>query len=159
VFAKLPKLVERAGNAEKGGGSITAFYTVLSEGDDQQDPIADSARGVLDGHIVLSRRLAEEGHYPAIDIEASISRVMPSVVDPQHMVQAQYFKQLWSRYQQSRDLISVGAYVAGGDRETDLAINLQPQLVQYLRQGLHDNESMQSSEAQLAKIFNPQGGS
>jgi len=133
VFAKLPKLVERAGNAEKGGGSITAFYTVLSEGDDQQDPIADSARGVLDGHIVLSRRLAEEGHYPAIDIEASISRVMPAVVAPEHMQRAQYFKQLWSRYQQSRDLISVGAYVAGGDRETDLAINLQPQLVRYLR--------------------------
>jgi flagellum-specific ATP synthase len=156
VFAKLPKLVERAGNAEAGGGSITAFYTVLSEGDDQQDPIADSARGVLDGHIVLSRRLAEEGHYPAIDIEASISRVMPSVVDPQHMVQAQYFKQLWSRYQQSRDLIS--AYVAGGDRDTDLAISLQPQLVKYLRQGLQENESMQSSEEQLAKIFNPQAG-
>jgi len=156
VFAKLPKLVERAGNAEAGGGSITAFYTVLSEGDDQQDPIADSARGVLDGHIVLSRRLAEEGHYPAIDIEASISRVMPSVVSADHMKQAQYFKQLWSRYQQSRDLISVGAYVAGGDRETDLAISLQPRLVQYLRQGLHDNESMHNSEAQLGKIFNPQ---
>jgi flagellar export protein FliJ len=113
VFAKLPKLVERAGNAEAGGGSITAFYTVLSEGDDQQDPIADSARGVLDGHIVLSRRLAEEGHYPAIDIEASISRVMPSVVSAEHMRRAQQFKQLWSRFQQARDLISVGAYVAG----------------------------------------------
>jgi flagellum-specific ATP synthase len=158
VFAKLPKLVERAGNAEKGGGSITAFYTVLSEGDDQQDPIADSARGVLDGHIVLSRRLAEEGHYPAIDIEASISRVMPAVVSPEHMTRAQYFKQLWSRYQQSRDLISVGAYVAGGDRETDLAISLQPQLVKYLRQGLNDSISLGESEAYLASIFAPAAG-
>jgi flagellum-specific ATP synthase len=128
---------------------------VLSEGDDQQDPIADSARGVLDGHIVLSRRLAEEGHYPAIDIEASISRVMPSVVSPQHLGQAQQFKQLWSRYQQSRDLISVGAYVPGGDRETDLAIALQPQLVRYLRQGLNDNESLQSSADRLAAVFTP----
>lgn len=126
VFAKLPKLVERAGNAEAGGGSITAFYTVLSEGDDQQDPIADAARGVLDGHFVLSRRLAEEGHYPAIDIEASISRVMPQVVEAEHLRDAQRFKQLWSRYQQSRDLISVGAYVAGGDPETDLAIARSP---------------------------------
>lgn len=155
VFAKLPKLVERAGNAEAGGGSITAFYTVLSEGDDQQDPIADSARGVLDGHIVLSRRLAEEGHYPAIDIEASISRVMPSVVTPQHLTQAQQFKQLWSRYQQSRDLISVGAYVAGGDRETDMAISLHPQLVHFLRQGLHDNESLAASMERLATVFRP----
>jgi len=158
VFAKLPKLVERAGNAEAGGGSITAFYTVLSEGDDQQDPIADSARGVLDGHIVLSRRLAEEGHYPAIDIEASISRVMPAVVTPEHMVRAQQFKQLWSRYQQSRDLISVGAYVAGGDRDTDLAIALQPQLVTYLRQGLNDKISMGESEAHLHSIFAPAPG-
>src|SRR5690606_5592071 len=129
VFAKLPKLVERAGNGEPGGGSITAFYTVLSEGDDQQDPIADSARGVLDGHFVLSRRLAEEGHYPAIDIEASSSRVMPQVVDADHLRQAQKCKQLWSRLSQSRDLISVGAYVAGGDPETDQAIALQSQLV------------------------------
>jgi len=113
---------------------------------------------VLDGHIVLSRRLAEEGHYPAIDIEASISRVMPAVVSPEHMVRAQYFKQLWSRYQQSRDLISVGAYVAGGDRETDLAISLQPQLVTYLRQGLNDNVSLGESEAYLASIFAPAAG-
>ncbi|RML85629.1 Flagellum-specific ATP synthase FliI, partial [Pseudomonas savastanoi pv. glycinea] len=158
VFARLPKLVERAGNAEAGGGSITAFYTVLSEGDDQQDPIADSARGVLDGHIVLSRRLAEEGHYPAIDIEASISRVMPAVVSPEHMARAQHFKQLWSRYQQTRDLISVGAYVAGGDRETDMAIALHPVLVRYQRQGLRDNESMQGSGEALASIFAPAPG-
>jgi len=153
VFAKLPKLVERAGNAEAGGGSITAFYTVLSEGDDQQDPIADAARGVLDGHFVLARRLAEEGHYPAIDIEASISRVMPQVVPPEQLKQAQRFKQLWSRYQQSRDLISVGAYVPGGDADTDLAIARQPLMAQYLRQGLDDSVGMQQSREQLATVL------
>ncbi|MGX5220037.1 MULTISPECIES: flagellar protein export ATPase FliI [Pseudomonas] len=155
VFAKLPKLVERAGNAEEGGGSITAFYTVLSEGDDQQDPIADAARGVLDGHIVLSRRLAEEGHYPAIDIEASVSRVMPQVVTREHLQNAQRFKQLWSRYQQSRDLISVGAYVPGGDADTDLAIAKRPQMVAFLRQSLDESEGLSSSSAQLASTFTP----
>ncbi|TXH96486.1 MAG: flagellar protein export ATPase FliI [Pseudomonas sp.] len=156
VFAKLPKLVERAGNAEAGGGSITAFYTVLSEGDDQQDPIADAARGVLDGHFVLSRRLAEEGHYPAIDIEASISRVMPAVVSPEHLQQAQRFKQLWSRYQQSRDLISVGAYVPGGDADTDLAIARQPVMARYLRQSLGESVPLDESCTQLAQVFSPQ---
>lgn len=155
VFAKLPRLVERAGNAEEGGGSITAFYTVLSEGDDQQDPIADAARGVLDGHIVLSRRLAEEGHYPAIDIEASISRVMPQVVTREHQRSAQRFKQLWARYQQSRDLISVGAYVPGGDADTDLAIARQPAMVEYLRQSLGESESLERSRAQLTATFTP----
>ncbi|AQZ33260.1 flagellar protein export ATPase FliI [Ectopseudomonas toyotomiensis] len=153
VFAKLPKLVERAGNAEAGGGSITAFYTVLSEGDDQQDPIADAARGVLDGHFVLSRRLAEEGHYPAIDIESSISRVMPQVVPPEQLKQAQRFKQLWSRYQQSRDLISVGAYVPGGDADTDQAIARQPVMAQYLRQGLDESVGMPQSREQLAAVL------
>ena len=155
VFAKLPALVERAGNAEKGGGSITAFYTVLSEGDDQQDPIADAARGVLDGHFVLSRRLAEEGHYPAIDIEASISRVMPAVVTLEHLRQAQHFKQLWSRYQQSRDLISVGAYVPGGDPETDFAIARYPDMARYLRQGLGESEPLAQSVARLSTLFDP----
>lgn len=158
VFAKLPALVERAGNAEKGGGSITAFYTVLSEGDDQQDPIADAARGVLDGHFVLSRRLAEEGHYPAIDIEASISRVMPAVVTPEHMRQAQRFKQLWSRYQQSRDLISVGAYVPGGDPETDLAIARYPDMARYLRQALDESEHLPQSVARLSTLFEGRAG-
>lgn len=152
VFAKLPALVERAGNAEKGGGSITAFYTVLSEGDDQQDPIADAARGVLDGHFVLSRRLAEEGHYPAIDIEASISRVMPAVVSMEHLRQAQRFKQLWSRYQQSRDLISVGAYVPGGDPETDLAIAKQAEMAHYLRQGLDETEPLPQCVGRLSTL-------
>jgi flagellum-specific ATP synthase len=115
VFARLPQLVERAGNGHIGSGSITAFYTVLTEGDDQQDPIADSARAILDGHIVLSRRLVEQGHYPAIDIEASISRVMSRLASPEHQSIVQRFKHLYSLYQRNRDLINVGAYVGGSD--------------------------------------------
>src|SRR5574344_929304 len=159
VFAKLPALVERAGNAEPGGGSITAFYTVLSEGDDQQDPIADAARGVLDGHFVLSRALAEEGHYPAIDISASVSRVMPQVTSPEHLKTAQRFKQLWTRYQQSRDLISVGAYVPGGDPDTDLAIERYPAMSEFLRQGLRESEDLETSVQRLSAIVHgPQQG-
>src|SRR5690554_6841228 len=154
VFAKLPKLVERAGNAEQGGGSITAFYTVLSEGDDQQDPIADSARAILDGHVVLSRRLAEEGHYPAIDIEASISRAMPQIVTPEHLRQAQQLKQLYARYQQSRDLISVGAYAAGSDPMTDKAIARMPAIQAFLRQGLRESFSLEQSRAELEQLIN-----
>lgn len=108
VFAKLPALVERAGNGIHGGGSVTAFYTVLTEGDDQQDPIADSARAILDGHIVLSRHLAEAGHYPAIDIEASISRAMTALISEQHYARVRNFKQLLSSFQRNRDLVSVG---------------------------------------------------
>src|SRR5690554_1641241 len=154
VFAKIPQLVERAGNAEQGGGSITAFYTVLSEGDDQQDPIADSARAILDGHVVLSRRLAEEGHYPAIDIEASISRAMPQIVTPEHLRQAQQLKQLYARYQQSRDLISVGAYAAGSDPMTDKAIARMPAIQAFLRQGLRESFSLEQSRAELEQLIN-----
>lgn len=138
VFAKLPKLVERTGNAAKGEGSITAFYTVLTEGDDQQDPIADSARAILDGHLVLSRRLAEEGHYPAIDVEASISRAMPNIVTPDHLQRVYRFKQVYASYQQNKDLINVGAYTQGSDPEIDMAINLMPVMRNFLQQGLHE---------------------
>jgi flagellum-specific ATP synthase len=153
VFAKLPQLVERAGNGSVGGGSITAFYTVLTEGDDQQDPIADASRAILDGHIVLSRRLAEEGHYPAIDIEASISRVMPQVVSIEQLRMAQRFKQLYARYQQARDLISVGAYVEGSDRETDLAIHLMPTINAFLQQELHEKADQESALSLLQQIM------
>ncbi|HEX4844326.1 MAG TPA: FliI/YscN family ATPase [Limnobacter sp.] len=153
VFAKLPGLVERAGNSATSGGSITAFYTVLSEGDDQQDPIADAARAILDGHFVLSRKLAEQGHYPAIDIEQSISRVMHNVTKPAHMESARVFKALYSKYQSNQDLISIGAYSRGADPVTDRAIDLYPQLMAFLQQGMHVPCSMDESLAQLGTVF------
>jgi len=135
VFAMMPALVERAGNDAEGRGSITAFYTVLTEGDDyRHDPIADAARAILDGHIVLSRDLAEAGHYPAIDIEASISRVMPAVVTREHLRAAQRFRQVYSAYRQQRDLIAVGAYQKGSDPQVDQAIEMWPQLRAFLQQ-------------------------
>jgi flagellum-specific ATP synthase len=153
VFAKLPQLVERTGNGPDGGGSITAFYTVLTEGDDQQDPIADSARAILDGHVVLSRTLAEQGHYPAIDIEMSISRAMTNLVDGAQQARVRRFKQLYSRYQRSRDLISVGAYQPGSDPLLDQALKLYPGLESYLVQGIDQRESVAASLAGLAALF------
>lgn len=153
VFAKLPKLVERAGNGETGGGSVTAFYTVLTEGDDQQDPVADSARAILDGHIVLSRDLAEQGHYPAIDIEASISRAMPQIVDPQHLHLALQMKRTWARYHQNEDLITVGAYTRGSDPEIDRSIDLMPALRAYLQQGMNDPMPIKRAIQELAMIM------
>jgi flagellum-specific ATP synthase len=153
VFAKIPQLVERAGNDADGRGSVTAFYTVLTEGDDLQDPVADAARAILDGHVVLSRTLADEGHYPAIDIEGSISRAMPNVVSREHLAMAQRVRQLYSRYQQSRDLISVGAYVAGSDPETDLAIERLPAIRQFLTQNLDESVNAKASLAQLQLVI------
>ncbi|MDD2700488.1 MAG: flagellar protein export ATPase FliI [Sideroxydans sp.] len=153
VFAKLPQLVERAGNGSEGGGSITAFYTVLTEGDDQQDPIADSARAILDGHIVLSRRLAEAGHYPAIDIEASISRAMNHLVSNEHFAQVQQFKRLYAHYQRNHDLVSVGAYVPGSDPLLDEAIARYPAMERFLKQGMYEAEAYSSSQAQFATVF------
>lgn len=156
VFAKIPQLVERAGNDVDGSGSVTAFYTVLTEGDDMQDPVADAARAILDGHVVLSRALADEGHYPAIDIEGSISRAMPNIISQQHLNSAQRLRYLYSRYQQSRDLISVGAYVAGSDPETDMAIERLPAIRQFLQQGLTESYNMNTSVAQLETVIAPQ---
>tara|TARA_R110001592_G_scaffold38315_2_gene126480 strand:- start:20122 stop:21474 length:1353 start_codon:yes stop_codon:yes gene_type:complete len=153
VFAKLPQLVERAGNGKKGCGAITAFYTVLTEGDDQQDPIADAARAILDGHIVLSRSLAEEGHYPAIDIEASISRVMPHITTNEHLQDAMRFKQIFARYQQARDLISVGAYVPGSDPQTDFAIERIDKMKEFLKQDLKDASVLPMSISQMSSTI------
>ena len=153
VFAKLPALVERAGNGPEGSGSITAFYTVLTEGDDQQDPIADSARAILDGHIVLSRQLADAGHYPAIDIEQSVSRAMVSLIDAQHLELLRNFKMLYSRYQRSRDLINVGAYAAGSDPILDLAIKIHPRLENFLQQNLNQHADYNESLTALQALF------
>ncbi len=153
VFAKLPALVERAGNGKPGGGSITAFYTVLTEGDDQQDPIADAARAILDGHIVLDRSLAESGHYPAINIEQSISRAMHSITTPEQQQLARRLKKLYSRYERSRDLINVGAYAAGTDPLLDEAIKLQEGIDAFLQQGIQERSGLQESLDELASLF------
>ena len=155
VFSKLPKLVERAGNDATGKGSITAFYTVLTEGDDQQEPIADAARAILDGHIVLSRTLAEQGHYPAIDVEASISRAMPQIVDETQLAAAMRFRQLMSKFSQNEDLISIGAYVAGSDPDTDTAISSMPTMRKFLQQGLRESVGMRESQQWLYTALQP----
>lgn len=152
VFAKLPQLVERAGNGVAGGGSITAFYTVLTEGDDQQDPIADAARAILDGHIVLSRDLADQGHYPAIDIEQSVSRAIHSLVDDLTLERVKKFKQLYARYQRNRDLVNVGAYAAGTDPTLDKAIALHPRMETFLQQNMRERIDFGSSAAALAQL-------
>jgi flagellum-specific ATP synthase len=153
VFAKLPHLVERAGNADHGGGSITAFYTVLAEGDDTNDPIADAARGVLDGHIILSRSLAESGHFPAIDIEASISRVLPDIVDASHLQMVREVRRLYSLYQQNRDLISVGAYQPGSDPRIDKAIEKNPAILDFLQQDMDESVDMNRSLSELSALL------
>ena len=153
VFAKLPQLVERAGNGCEGGGSITAFYTVLTEGDDQQDPIGDSARAILDGHIVLSRSLADQGHYPAIDIETSVSRAMSSLIDQEQFGLVRRFKAYYSRYQRNRDLITVGAYAVGTDTLLDRAIALQPHIEAFLQQDIAEKALYQESVARLQAIL------
>lgn len=159
VFAKLPALVERAGNGARDasgkGGAITAFYTVLTEGDDQQDPIADAARAILDGHVVLSRSLAESGHYPAIDIEASISRAMTALIEPQQFDSVRRFKQMLSRFQRNRDLISVGAYAAGHDLQLDQAIALYPKIEAFLQQGMEERAGYAEAISELEQLFQP----
>ena len=153
VFAKLPQLVERAGNGAEGGGSITAVYTILAEGDDLQDPVVDAARAILDGHVVLSRTLADAGHYPAIDIGASVSRVMSSVVGPEHMSAAIKLKKRYSKYQQVKDLVSVGAYAHGQDPETDLSIQQMPMIEQFLQQSLNQAVSFDQSSNQIQQMM------
>jgi len=149
-FAKLPQLVERSGNGLGGVGSITAFYTVLSEGDDQQDPIADAARAILDGHIVLSRTLAEAGHYPAIDIEQSASRVMHNVVSREHFELARRFRAINSRYQKGRDLVQIGAYVSGSDPGLDEAIRLHEGMTAFLQQDMYASALYEDCLAQMS---------
>ncbi len=153
VFAKLPQLVERAGNGGPRGGSITAFYTVLTEGDDLNDPVADAARAVLDGHIVLSRQIAETGLYPAIDIEASISRLMPLITTPEQQQLIRRFRALNAAYAQNRDLITIGAYAKGSDPRVDEAIQHWPAIQRFLQQDGNESISFSQSFAALKALF------
>jgi flagellum-specific ATP synthase len=153
VFAKLPQLVERAGNGSGNAGSITAFYTVLAEGDDQNDPIVDAARAILDGHIVLSRQLADAGLYPAIDVEASVSRALPQVTKESHQELITRFRSLYSIYQEHRDLIAVGAYQRGSDKRVDEAIARWPAMLEFLRQGQKQRVDFRSSVAALKTLL------
>jgi len=153
VFARLPALVERSGNGTRGQGSITAFYTVLTEGDDPQDPIADAARGILDGHVVLARELAEAGHYPAIDVERSISRVMTAVASREHVVAARLARKLLARASQARDLVQLGAYAPGHDAELDLALRLQPRLAALLQQDMSEGAAAADSVRRLLQTL------
>lgn len=153
VFAKISQLVERSGNGKVGQGSITAFYTVLVEGDDHHDPIGDHARSVLDGHIVLSRTLADAAHYPAIDIERSISRVMNSVVNEDHMQSAMHFKRLYSSYMKNKDLVQVGMYHPGTDKVLDEALRFKENYDKFLVQGVNESATMDESMEALSKVF------
>lgn len=152
VFAKLPALVERAGNGNENQGSISAFFTVLTEGDDLQDPIADASRAILDGHIVLSRSLADAGHFPAIDVGKSISRVMPMVTSEEHQILARVLKQACSLYEENKDLITIGAYARGSDPRIDKAILIKPRLDHFLQQGMKESISYNDCLTQLAVL-------
>lgn len=153
VFGKLPQLVERAGTAADGSGSITAFYTVFVEGDDEQDPIADASRAILDGHIILSRELANAGNYPAIDISQSISRLMSVVAPVEHQETALRFRNYYTKYQQNKDLINVGAYEAGSDEILDKAIRLMPEFMRFLKQDMYVKKSYDESLMNLNNVI------
>ncbi|MDH5822767.1 flagellar protein export ATPase FliI [Luteimonas sp. RD2P54] len=155
VFARLPALVERAGNGAAGRGSITAFYTVLTEGDDPQDPIADAARAILDGHILLSRRIADAGLYPAIDVEASVSRVVTEIADEAWRGRIRALKRLVSAYNGHRDLIAIGAYQRGGDPAVDEALERWPEIMAFLGQDVAHAADLDHSRAALAGLLEP----
>lgn len=155
VFAKLPQLVERAGNGSEGGGSITAIYTVLAEGDDHNDPIVDAARAILDGHIVLSREMADAGIYPAVDVESSVSRAMNQFASDAQQQLVSRFRQAYSTYRENRDLVSIGAYQAGSNPQLDEAIALWPAILDFLRQHRDSLVDAESALKQLRALFEP----
>jgi flagellum-specific ATP synthase len=153
VFSLLPNLIERGGVGRGGFGSITALYTVLAEGDDAQDPVVDIARASLDGQVMLSRKLADAAHYPAIDLNGSISRVMQNLLSPLDWQVANRMRRLWSLYQSNAELIQVGAYQAGTNPELDEAIRLQERLKAFLQQDMHQRVDIDQTRAELAALM------
>ena len=150
VFALLPRLVERAGRTATG--SITAFYTVLVEGDDTNEPVSDTVRGLIDGHTILSRKIASKGHYPAIDVLESISRLMTDIVSPEQRAAVLVFRELMSAYREHEDLISIGAYRAGANPSVDTAIALMPEINRYLKQGIDERTDGRISARGVAEV-------
>jgi flagellum-specific ATP synthase len=153
VFALLPNLIERGGVGRHGHGSITAIYTVLAEGDDAADPIVDIARASLDGQVMLSRKLADAAHYPAIDLTGSISRLMQSLLSNDDLKSANKLRRLWSLYQQNVDLVQVGAYESGSNPELDEAIRLNERIVNFLRQDMHISQDYETTRQQLRDLL------
>ena len=153
VFALLPNLIERAGVGRHGHGSITAIYTVLAEGDDANDPIVDIARASLDGQVMLSRKLADAAHYPAIDLNGSISRVMQTLLPPDDMKLANKFRRMWSLYQQNQDLIQVGAYESGSNPTLDEAIRLREEMDTFLRQDMHEGQDEEITRHEIRTLL------
>jgi flagellum-specific ATP synthase len=153
VFSMLPKLIERSGTGVNGRGSITAIYTVLAEGDDLNDPVVDIARSALDGQIALSRDLADEGHFPAIDLQGSVSRLMQVLQQKEHFQRAIQFRKLWSAYQQNRDLVQVGAYQPGSNADLDRALVLKDAILDFLVQDMDEACDLSDSMEVLAGIL------
>ncbi|MDR0858822.1 MAG: FliI/YscN family ATPase [Oscillospiraceae bacterium] len=151
VYTLMPKLLERTGNSDKG--SITGLYTVLVEGDDMNEPVADTARGILDGHIILDRRLAVSNHYPPIDILQSVSRVMSEIVSRDHYNYAGTIKNLMAVYNQAEDLVNIGAYKAGSNPEIDNAIKLRPQIQAFLKQDFRESADFEATQEKMKKIL------
>ena len=154
VFSLIPKMIERTGTGAKDEGSITAIYTVLAEGDDLNDPIVDISRASLDGQIVLTRELADEGHFPAIDLSGSVSRLLPVLASEAHLKLASSFRRYWAIYQQNRDLIQVGAYQRGSNPDLDKAISLREENLKFLRQSMHEPAEFQQSLTEMKEAIN-----
>ena len=153
VFSMLPKLIERTGTGEDSEGTITAIYTVLAEGDDLNDPIVDLARASLDGQIALNRELADAGHFPAIDISGSVSRLMPLLIEKENQQLALNFRRMWSIYEENKDLVRVGAYQPGSDPELDQAISKKDQVMEFLRQDMNESAKIDQSVFDLRKLI------
>jgi flagellum-specific ATP synthase len=153
ALALIPKLVERAGNDKESGGSITALYTVLADGDDLDDPVVDGARAIVDGHIILSRSMAEQGIFPAIDIGKSLSRVATDIIPDEHRRAMANFRRIWSAYEENRDLLLMGAYREGSDANIDEAVARRPDLLAFIRQGPHERIDLDESVAELLQSF------
>ena len=153
VISMIPNLIERTGTSDQGEGSITSFYTILADGDDNNDPVVDTARAILDGHVVLSRSNAQMGIYPAVDISHSVSRVMNDLVSQEHLNASKSFRKDVNSYIENKDLLLMGGYSQGQDKDLDQAIQMWPKLIDFITQPHNEKSNFESSQTQLAKLY------